>query len=250
MTRRMRFALALYPKAWRQRYASEFAALLEQTGPSWRDFFNVLGGALHMQLRSLSFVKLTTILAVTGLLAAAVTLLFLPPRYMSRSTFRLNDRGQAAGPQAAQALHDVINDAFSRSNLEPIITGLGLYPERVGHEPTAATVTEMRRNIDVRLMGARTPQWWAFTLSFSYPDGAIANQVNSALVAKVIESFQRPHGLHSIGNLELLDPPSRPERPISPNPRTVLLLGLVGGMLLSTLIFVVLKLTGRRRQAA
>ena len=158
MTRRMRFALALYPKAWRQRYASEFAALLEQTGPSWRDFFNVLGGALHMHLRSLSFIRLAAILGVAGLLAAAVALACIQPRYVSRSTFKLVDSSQASGSEAALVLYNAENDAFSRSSLESIITTLGLYPDRLGHESMDATVNQMRRSIDVRLLGARTPQ--------------------------------------------------------------------------------------------
>ena len=38
MKRRMRFALSLYPPAWRERYAREFTALLEHVRPGWREF--------------------------------------------------------------------------------------------------------------------------------------------------------------------------------------------------------------------
>ena len=49
----IRWATKLYPPAWRDRYGVEFDALLNEVGPSWRDLFNVLGGALSVRARSL-----------------------------------------------------------------------------------------------------------------------------------------------------------------------------------------------------
>ena len=42
MRRWLRRLAALYPRRWRARYGAEFAALLEEVEPDWRQFFNVL----------------------------------------------------------------------------------------------------------------------------------------------------------------------------------------------------------------
>jgi hypothetical protein len=40
----------LYPRAWRERYGEEFDALLEDVEPNWKQFCDVLGGAVKMQM--------------------------------------------------------------------------------------------------------------------------------------------------------------------------------------------------------
>ena len=49
MKRRMRLALWLYLSAWRERYAREFTALLEEARPGWREFWDVARGGLKMR---------------------------------------------------------------------------------------------------------------------------------------------------------------------------------------------------------
>jgi len=43
--------VALYPQPWRERYASEMGALLEEDPPSPRGLLSLLGGALDAHLR-------------------------------------------------------------------------------------------------------------------------------------------------------------------------------------------------------
>jgi hypothetical protein len=50
MRRAIQFMLRLYPAPWRERYRGEFEALLEQMRPGWRDVFDVLRGAVKMQI--------------------------------------------------------------------------------------------------------------------------------------------------------------------------------------------------------
>jgi hypothetical protein len=47
-----RFAARLYPSWWRRRYATEFEALLEDVTPGWRALFDVITGALTMQIKT------------------------------------------------------------------------------------------------------------------------------------------------------------------------------------------------------
>ena len=48
MSRWIELAAKFYPAKWRERYGTEFQALLEDLNPGWREFLNVLGGALKM----------------------------------------------------------------------------------------------------------------------------------------------------------------------------------------------------------
>ena len=49
MTRWMRLLVALYPRSWRERYAAELEALIEDTDPGWRAALDVARGAASMQ---------------------------------------------------------------------------------------------------------------------------------------------------------------------------------------------------------
>ncbi len=54
----IRWAARLYPEAWRERYAAEFDALLEDISPSFRDLLDVLGGALKARVNAASSLSL------------------------------------------------------------------------------------------------------------------------------------------------------------------------------------------------
>jgi hypothetical protein len=50
MRRAIQLAATLYPQAVRKRYGLEFDALLEDYNPGWREFSDVLRGALKMRM--------------------------------------------------------------------------------------------------------------------------------------------------------------------------------------------------------
>lgn len=52
MKRLIRLAARMYPKPWRDRYGDELEALLDDIGGGGRVAFNVLAGAILMQVRS------------------------------------------------------------------------------------------------------------------------------------------------------------------------------------------------------
>jgi len=68
----------------------------------------------------------------------------------------------------------------------------------------------------------------AFSISFTYPDRKLAQAVTRELVTKFTEVLLRTGSLTS---LEVLDPPSRPAQPSSPNRYGVVFLGLFLGLL-------------------
>ena len=73
----------LYPKSWRNRYGNEFGTFLDEVPPTWHALFDVLGGALKMQMKSGNLLKVAGIAAGVALLVG-VTFSVLPGEYQSR----------------------------------------------------------------------------------------------------------------------------------------------------------------------
>ena len=71
MRRWIELAARCYPAAWRERYGDEFAALLEEAEPHWRDVWDVLRGALSMQVKTpAAYLKFGVVTALIGAIAA------------------------------------------------------------------------------------------------------------------------------------------------------------------------------------
>ena len=71
MKRSIQLAANLYPHPWRERYSVEFDALLEDINPGWREFADILRGALTMQMtNATTYLKLAGGLAVAGAIVA------------------------------------------------------------------------------------------------------------------------------------------------------------------------------------
>ena len=118
MKKLVRLAAHLYPSSWRHRYGAEFDALLQDTGSGWRDVFDVLGGAIGMQLSTWSFRNVTVACGLLGLIIAAGWAISLPNIYVSRAMFRVTpiqipERGETP------AAHD--QALYSRGTLGMII---------------------------------------------------------------------------------------------------------------------------------
>jgi hypothetical protein len=83
MKQLLRVAARLYPRPWRDRYGREFDALIDDLTPRWEDFFNIIVGALVMQISRLAFVPVT--IALVGAIVGAAISLTMPPVYASSS---------------------------------------------------------------------------------------------------------------------------------------------------------------------
>ena len=67
MKRWISLAARLYPRSWRARYGAEFEALVKDAEPVWSDLFDVVRGAVVMQMRTISsYLKLAGAVAVAG----------------------------------------------------------------------------------------------------------------------------------------------------------------------------------------
>jgi LPS O-antigen subunit length determinant protein (WzzB/FepE family) len=225
----VRLASYLYPAWWRRRYAAEFDALLEEVDMGWRDGFDILKGALTMQLASWNFKSIALTFAVTGAVVAGAIAFRIPSEYQSTSVMRLTSARSSI--DFNPYLNDTEQEVLSRTSLEGLITGLDLYKTRRMDTPMENIVQYMRMHgIAIRMLqlpsGEKTPV--AFAVTVNYPDPKLAQAVNRALVAKFTAAL--PHAA-DLTSLEVLDPPSLPGQPIYPRRHVFVFAGLCGGLL-------------------
>jgi hypothetical protein len=71
MSRVIRLAAKLYPAPWRDRYGPEFEALLDDAGITGRIAFDVLAGAIQMQMQRWWKAGIATLFAILAVFAAS-----------------------------------------------------------------------------------------------------------------------------------------------------------------------------------
>src|ERR1700722_16715223 len=138
MRRVLRDLILLYPKAWRRRYQHEFEALLGDVSPSWGTLFDVLGGALKMQLKIWTPGKIVAAFALTGVVGAAVYSLTIPNRYVSTAVVKLITAPQETGEAQAQ-----LERILGRASLQRIINEQDLYKKERTREPIEDVIQQM-----------------------------------------------------------------------------------------------------------
>jgi uncharacterized protein involved in exopolysaccharide biosynthesis len=266
-------AADLYPGSWRGRYGEEFQALLEDLNPGWREFTDVLRGALKMQMtNATTYLKLVGGLAVAGAIVATAVSFSFPRIYESTAVMRIaepqNPQGGASTvsegavqEHVGYQLLQIEQKILSRTNLERIITApdLDLYKEDRSRLPMEDIVQNMRHH-DIRiLMVGNSPgapgAKGAFTVSFSYPGQQKAQAVVRALTTQFIDQNLKanrsdesrwqtiwPQSVPPLAPaLEVLDPASLPEKPINASREAFAAVGLVLGLALGLLAAVALR---------
>jgi hypothetical protein len=114
--RALEWAARLYPGRWRQRYGTEFGALLEESDAGWVGMADVLKGALAMQMRSWSIWKFVAACAVIGAAIAGLVSWGAPKVYVSSAVMRFNVDDSVARERLGPMLHSV-DDHY---NLRPL----------------------------------------------------------------------------------------------------------------------------------
>jgi hypothetical protein len=80
----IRFVAILYPPRWRDRYGTEFDAMLQDGDPDLWDLFDVLKGALAMRLRSIRLI--TAAFMISSALVAGFVSLKIPGQCVCTDT--------------------------------------------------------------------------------------------------------------------------------------------------------------------
>jgi outer membrane lipoprotein SlyB len=204
--------ILLYPRAWRDRYESEFRALLDDVSPTWRTLFDVFGGALKMQMKIWSPWKLVAAFAIVGVLGSAAFTLTIPERYVSTAVINASEEGLIASIQKVE----------SRSSLVQLIVQENLYPSERAHIPIEDVIEQMKqKDINIRLIGGQ-----AFAVSFSSADAGQAQRTTQWLASRLVDG--------SSGTV--VDPAKLPVVPVSPRLSKNLVMGLIAGIVLGSLL--------------
>jgi len=226
----MEWAARLYPARWRQRYGTEFGALLEQAGGGWGEMTDVLKGAVAMRMRSWNVWQFVAACAVVGAAIAGIASWRMPKKYVSEAVLRVD----AGAPAGREWLGRTSQEVFSRTELMKLIVSHGLYNTDRVKRPVEDIIQDMRAHITTSLV-ANNPS--VFKVSYTGSSPTQANQVNQLLVSQFIDkNFERRReGRNAV--MELLDPPTLPARPASPHVSALISIGVLLGVVFGFIAF-------------
>lgn len=206
MKRLLGLAARLYPSWWRRRYATEFEALLEDMKPGWREFFDVVKGAITMQITTLATIPVVCTLA--GGLAGGILAMRTPDVFASSATIRLKARETANAESAVtQELRASLETALGASTGTREATSVTLHKDivtltyldgnaaqaqRVAETLTAAIATENAASAEVLV----APRFPTSPMRSDYPmmvgSGGGVGLVAGGVVFLLLRSRRRP----------------------------------------------------------
>ncbi len=219
----------------------------------------LLGLLAALTMRSPRGVTRLAGFAVAGCVLAGAASFLIPNRYTSTALMMIEPavltEDPIAAPRAAPPADEFLREwepkVLTVQRLSEIIQDprINLYPKERARKPVEDVVREMLAR-DLRIAAAAPA---AFSISFSYPDRTKAHDV----VQTLIVAFQEQHltrdrnkALQKGGklaeiiyrkageNLDVLDPPSLPISPITPNRLLIAAMGLGIGLLVGTLTLI------------
>jgi hypothetical protein len=185
MNRRARSLIRLYPAQWRQRYGAEFEAMLEEVPPGWSAFFDLLKGAIRMQLSIPSFPKLALTLSLAGLLTGLGASFMATPRYTSTAEL-VNEEHRAGSATAVDQFLASKAVLLSRPWLSLMIQEpqLQLYRQDLAKAPLEDVIEKMRRDLQIAVV-SQSDRAVFFRIAFTYGEPLKAQ----ATVQEVISRF-------------------------------------------------------------
>jgi LPS O-antigen subunit length determinant protein (WzzB/FepE family) len=227
MRRALNALISVYPKSWRDRYENEFNALLDDVSPTLRTFFDVLGGALKMQMKIWSSWKIVPAFAVAGVLAAAVFSLSVPDRYVSTAVITIENGGP-------EGVGSIIQRMMSRSALVHLINDQGLYKGERSRAPLEDVVEQMKtRDIRIAPVKSMTGGPTTISISFAAEDAAKARRTTDGLV-HLMEAILHAQAAAPGQTFALIDPPSLAVH-VGPRRSRIIIMGVIAGILAGVL---------------
>jgi hypothetical protein len=224
-------AVRLYPKAWRGRYEGEFRALLEETRPSWRASFDLLKGAIEMQLRGVRLGKGIIFLTLGGFFFALVPSYFIADQYAATGILKIQptrpNEGLVPKSVISSQMREWTRRVFTKSELARLIEKYRLYTEKQAQEPMEDLVAEMRENIILQPAGKDL-----VSLQFIYRDRFSSKRVTEELVDDLVDlshAATSKDGLFDLGILKLM---RMPDIPVYPNRLYIALSGMSIGAII------------------
>jgi capsular polysaccharide biosynthesis protein len=184
MGRWLALAINLYPPRWRARYGEEFRALVEEVRPGWREFADIVRGALIMQIANgTAFLKMAGALGVAGALLAGAASFIGPRTYVSSAAMQVSAAANNGDEYTRHEFEQMQEELLSRSRLVALIQqpGLELYRSELRRMPMEDVIRKMRGDIRIQRTGSEVH------ISFAYPDRWRAWYVTQFLVKSMTE---------------------------------------------------------------
>jgi len=222
----VRWAVMLYPAAWRARYGGELEVLMEDAGVRGGDVWDLVRGAMFMQMTSLNFGRIVMAFTLAGVLAAGIWAVAQPRQYVSTAVMRISSPaalGTAENMAKQQRLQRLQQEVLSRKSLAAIIQAQNLFQKERQQLPLEDVIQQMRnRNIQIRVMDVRGGT--TFAVNYTSADPAEAQAAVRAIVTAMVEQnvLQAPAAGYGPANLEVIDPASLPSEPSSGNRMAVM----------------------------
>lgn len=247
MKRILKLLARLYPSSWRERYGSEYEALLEDMTPRARDAFDVFWGAGKMQMTNWSFARTVFLCSLGGAVAAMMFSFAVTPRYLSRTLITVD----TTDPELiAREISGQVTTLLSETFLTSVIQRENLYPRERTQMPMSDVVHIMKKDIMVlRLHGSGTPGL-NFLVQFVYADPHVAQRVDRDLVpaftaANLRQRINSPSGVALPRTTFAVEQTADlPKKPVFPKRGLFGVSGLMAGLLSG---LVVATVAARRR---
>ncbi len=215
MRRIAHWLVALYPRAWKQRYGEEFHALLDDCSPNQLKVAGIVKGALIVRIAELfqSPMRSAALCAGVGAIVALAWVLTLPKQFRSE--------GVVSAP-STEHIYAAVQKALSDEQVAGFIRRNHLVFGDA-REPVVSweTIEEFRRNATFGQAGAFAGT--SVRVTFSHPDPAKAQAVAREIQVAMIDLGQ---GLQAV---------SLANRPLSSKQRAFglpLIAGLSAGAML------------------
>jgi hypothetical protein len=275
MKRLARHLIRLYPASWRRRYGEEFEALLEDSSPGIQGILDLMKGAIKMRLTVPSFPRLALLLSTGGLLTGLGVSFVVTPQYVSTCTLMLIATPGSPEPDVRPVALELQQGILTRASLSAVIHDprLNLYPRERAKMPLLDVIEQMRSQ-DIRISIAAAGST-AMMISFAYRDPQKARDTVQVLLTKLIDAnlvrqrarsslmqartgtqvdrleariaaIEKRLGITTVPseplnrfagiNLDVLDPPSLPVKPVSPDRSIFMLYGFGSGFALAIVI--------------
>jgi hypothetical protein len=219
MKKLLHVLIRFYPRSWRDRYEAELSALLDQSPPQPAHAFDLLKGALTMQIRrgNIALTPLAFGLAGAALTVAALSL--IPRPFESRAVVSVRTTGNLAADT-------LIQSTLTSAELRRMVDEFHLYP---GNSDPVEKLRDSISTAPLYRGGAN-----AFELKVRDSDPVLARTLTRDLVARVIDgnirrrmaeieeearrTGQPPAPLERKGQtVELMSPATLPTMPLGPN---------------------------------
>lgn len=198
-----------------------------------------------MQITTWNFRRIMLACPVAGLLAATAISFAVPVHYQSHVTLMV----MPACESGNLLVNKAAKTALSPESLASIIRENNLYPRERATMSLDDVIGKMQSKVRVVPLSAGSSgnrDALAFSIQFDYPDPSVAQQVDSELTARFMESHARMLALllDSRSTFRVLDPPTLPHVPAGPNRTQFAAVGLFTGILVGLAV----AITSRARR--